>query len=236
MDVCIKSNDKILIVSPHADDESIGCGGLLAMFGSQCDLILVTDGRHGHTAKQFSDEADLIRLRKKEFENAAKIAGVKKIKYLNIEDGKTFQNKGVIYGQSIREYDYVFVPNSNESHKDHRVLVSTFKHMKKVQHSRCTIMEYEVWTPLIHPTWFLDITSVSETKKEMISQYCSQIADIDYVSMGMALSRYRGTFINTEYAEAFMHNEYSGFKKLVYNSIPENYKQKIKELLNRRKS
>ena len=40
----IRPTDKICILAPHADDESIGCGGLLALYGKQCDVVLLTDG------------------------------------------------------------------------------------------------------------------------------------------------------------------------------------------------
>lgn len=49
MNVLINNNDKILVVAPHADDESIGCGGLLSLYGNQTDLLLITDGSKGYT-------------------------------------------------------------------------------------------------------------------------------------------------------------------------------------------
>ena len=51
MEVNFKKTDKILIVSPHPDDETIGCGGLLAKYGPQCDILMLTDGRLGNIEK-----------------------------------------------------------------------------------------------------------------------------------------------------------------------------------------
>ena len=45
----IKETEKILIVAPHPDDESIGTGGLLSLYSNQCDVIVMTDGRYGNT-------------------------------------------------------------------------------------------------------------------------------------------------------------------------------------------
>lgn len=233
MDVNIKMEDRLLIVSPHADDESIGCGGLLSLYGKQCDLILLTDGRKGHTTDKYSDENELIITRKNEFANAANIADINKVIFLDIEDGAVIQNKNKVYRQNIVEYDYIFVPNRYESHLDHKVVLQLFHKMKKRQHAKARIFEYEVWTPLRHPTWFLDITSVSEKKQRMIEQHKSQIADIDYVSKGMALSCYRGMFNNTEYAEAFAYSEFSGIKKFVYSLMPDEVKTKIKKVISK---
>ena len=44
MKLTLNPDERILVVSPHPDDESIGCGGLLAKFYGKCDVHLVTDG------------------------------------------------------------------------------------------------------------------------------------------------------------------------------------------------
>ena len=35
----VKATDRILIISPHPDDESIACGGILCTYGMQCDVV-----------------------------------------------------------------------------------------------------------------------------------------------------------------------------------------------------
>ena len=68
----IKETEKILIVAPHPDDESIGTGGLLSLYSNQCDVIVMTDGRYGNT----EIPPDQMReIRKKEFCQAMKKAG-----------------------------------------------------------------------------------------------------------------------------------------------------------------
>ena len=47
----ISTDDKICVLAPHADDEVIGCGGLLAKYGKQCDVVLLTDGAFGGDEK-----------------------------------------------------------------------------------------------------------------------------------------------------------------------------------------
>ena len=232
MNVNINDTDKILVVAPHADDESIGCGGLLSLYGKQCDLLLVTDGRKGHVSNKYSDE-ELIKIRKQEFIEAANLAHVHKCFFLDIEDTKTLENKQTIYKFNIKDYDYIFVPNRYENQVDHSCLLKIFTKMKKIQHSKAKLFEYEVWTPMQSPTWYLDISSVIENKKKMIAVHKSQISDCDFVSHGIGLSSYRGMFNNKEYAEGFTDANFSGIKKFVYMKLPRNIRETIKNKLSR---
>ena len=59
--------DKILIVAPHPDDETIGCGGILTLYGSQCDVVLLTDGRLGKPENSDLTEEQTATVRHKEF-------------------------------------------------------------------------------------------------------------------------------------------------------------------------
>ena len=116
----IKHGDKLLIVAPHPDDESIGCGGLLALYGKQCDVMLVTDGRLGKSEarKSVSDE-EIIKTRLEELKNALQICGVNHLITLNIPDSQTKKYKKRFFQTNIRNYDYIFIPNSHEAHPDH---------------------------------------------------------------------------------------------------------------------
>lgn len=233
MEVSIKEKDRILVVAPHADDESIGCGGLLSLYGKQCDLLLLTDGSKGHTTEEYSDEAKLTQIRFQEFCSAANLAGVQHVFSLNIPDGCVRMYKQTVYAFDLSEYQYVFVPNRYESHLDHRVAFPIFRKMKKRQRSKARIFEYEVWTPLRHATWFLDISAVAENKRTMIEQHISQLADINYTEKAMALSCYRGMFNGTDYSEAFLYSDFSGIKSLIYTLLPPGMKNAVKNFISR---
>lgn len=229
----IKATDSILVVAPHADDESIGCGGLLVKYGKQSDILLITDGRHGHTTEEYSDEVALVALRKEEIKSVAAICNLRNIYFLDIEDQMAGENASIIKKFDISLYTHIFVPNHYESHKDHNVLCGIFKSMIKKQKSIAVLYEYEVWTPLRYPSAYLDISDVIELKKAMIAQYKSQIVDVDYVNKGVALSNYRGMVANCEYAEAFAIASGVQLKNSFFMSLPLWLKLKIYHRINR---
>lgn len=226
----IGSQDRILVVAPHPDDESIGCGGLLALYGRQCDILLLTDGRKGHTGRYDGREEELVQIRELELKRAVALAGVSHVHACHVPDGELFGSYGMVKEFDIRPYDYIFVPNRMESHEDHRMAFRALKRMKREQKAKAELVEYEVWTPLTRPTCCLDITSVIETKRNMILQHKSQMMDIDYAEKGVALSCYRGIHMNVPYAEAYAIDGRVGLKKRIAEKIPKAWKRKLRQL------
>lgn len=216
-----------MVVTPHQDDESIGCGGLLALYGEQCDVLLLTDGSLGNI-EQYNDTDKLISIRNSEFEKATKIAKVNNTYSLDIKNNELYKNKDVVRKFDISFYDYIFVPNRHEEQDDHKVVYSIIKSMKH----KGKIYEYEVWTPLTRPSWFLDISTVIKTKEKMISQYKSQLANKNYLDATIGLNKYRGLYNNYGYAEAYTYSNYNEFTEKVYNLMPEFIKNIIKKIIN----
>lgn len=230
-DFHFKPEDKILVVAPHPDDESIGCGGLLALYGRQCDILLLTDGRNGHGSSFTGDEEELAAQREEELKKAAELAEVHEIRMLRIPDGDLYSHYSVVKKTDIRSYDYIFVTNHRESHEDHRASCRMLKKMIRAQRAKAVLVEYEVWTPLTRPTRYLDITGVIGTKRRMIEQHASQIRDIDYAEKGISLSCYRGIHKNVKYAEAYAVKSDVGIFKRISSGIPKAWKRKIRRML-----
>lgn len=232
MEVEFKSDDRILIVAPHQDDETFGCGGLLAKYGPQCDVLLLTDGRLGNI-ENFSSEEVLVETRNRELDKACKLSGVANCFRIDIRNEELSKERKKVYGFNIREYSYIFLPNRKEDHPDHRVCYSIFSKMKRMQHASCQIYEYEVWTPLAMPSWFLDISDVIDKKKEMIKVYQSQINDKDYFRAIIGLNAYRGMYNNYAYSEAYKLSSYNEFSARLYNMLPEGLKDMIRKVLSK---
>ncbi|MBQ9375832.1 MAG: PIG-L family deacetylase [Ruminococcus sp.] len=191
-------NDRILVVSPHPDDESIGCGGLISLYAKQCDVLLVTDGYDKKL-----DNKVISEVRKTEFKNAMVLAGVNNSISLHIPEHSivAFADRFATVNYSM--YNYIFVPNKHEIHKDHVDVYNAIKKAIKKTKCKAELIEYEVWTTLREPNVKLDISSVVDKKTELINVYESQTKDLDYVGMILGLNSYRGKSHGCDCAEYF---------------------------------
>lgn len=196
----IKPDDRVLVLAPHADDETIGCGGFLLKYGPQCDVVLLTDGRYGDAAVP---PAEMAEIRKKEFEEVMAHYAVRKTQMLNVEDGKLIDRFRDFNTLDFKEYDYVVMPHPMDFHKDHVAVSCLFKRVCQSRPFNGHIIYYEIWNTLARPTHYVDISDVVEEKKRLINLYRSQVKNIDYASRILGLNHYRGLRHHVEYEEDF---------------------------------
>ncbi len=97
-----------LVVAPHMDDESMGCGGLMAKYPDECVVVTVTDSGA---------------VRAAEHEQAMAVLGVTDFRNLGFEDGVTGQHMTDLVGAldavmvDVRP-DEVYLPFPS-LHQDH---------------------------------------------------------------------------------------------------------------------
>lgn len=216
----IRKEDRILIIAPHPDDESIGCGGLLSLYGSQCDVVVATDGRGGHAPGFAGSEEELAGIRKRELKAAMQLCHARNVRFLDIPDGFLYRNYRSFREIDLRPYRLIFVPNRAESHRDHRVVREMACRLKRRQRARGIIVEYEVWTPMAEVSDDLDISPVLDEKRALISEYQSQIRDVDYVGRTLGLNCYRGIRKGYAYAEAYFVNTRRNEVKRWFHRLP----------------
>lgn len=123
--------DKILIISPHPDDEVFGCGGLihsLTQNGKQIDIIILSEGEAVHRHCCPGDEEHIVSNRKRLTEEANKVLGLETlhIHRMKFPDGNFFSaknNKQLIQllENKIQELNpsTVFIPHPFENSPDH---------------------------------------------------------------------------------------------------------------------
>ena len=198
MKIELSDNEKLLVVAPHPDDESIGCGGVLCTFNNHCDVMLVTDG-----VTDLPENKQLANKRIMEFQSAMKICGIDQSFFLHIPEKQIPNHLERFLSIDYSVYKYIFVPNKYEYHQDHTDTYASIKKAVKKKHVKTNIIEYEVWTTIRFPNIYFDISSVTDKKAEAINQHESQTAGLDYVKLIMGLNTYRGLSKEYEYAEAY---------------------------------
>lgn len=209
----IEENAKCLCLSPHQDDESIGMGGTLAKYNKNFTVICLTNGAKG--LKTLPKE-EAVKVRCEEFADALSKAQISDYKILDIEDRDLIGSYEKFSVIDIEDYDYIFIPNLIDQHKDHKAVSILLKRLleEKKHKNNLKICMYEVWATLALPNKSVDIEEYIETKKSMIQAYKSQIEQRDYFTPIIGLNMYRAQQLNKKYMEDFTMLSISEFNKL----------------------
>ena len=155
--------DAALIIAPHQDDETLGCGGLIAQKrqrGAKVSVVFVTDGSKCHGELTGADKTALVALRRAEAIAALTALEVPKssVSFLNFPDGalSTLPPDGraqvvdrlseIIKHVSPKE---IYMPHHRDSHPDHEAAYALTKEAaQKVQGNigkPFALYEYIVW-------------------------------------------------------------------------------------------
>lgn len=189
----ITANDKILVVAPHPDDESIGCGGLLALYPNQIEILVLTDGRLGSKDNKPDDEAI---IRKEQFLKFIDMSGIKKFYWQGIRDGNLSNHTDCVDNIDFYKYTKIFLPGLFDNHPDHTAANFIILEILRKKGIEPEIYQYEVHVPLGNITHVLDISSVIEKKLSFIRCHKDQIINVKYDYLTKALNQYRACQVN----------------------------------------
>lgn len=184
----INKNDRLLILAPHPDDECIGCGGLLYLYSSQCDVVVMTDGSR---CSNESIEGEMTEIRRNEFIKEMEYLGIKNYRLKNYRDGELIYATDCMEDVDFSEYDYIFLPWVDDNHPDHAAtcIYAIEKIKKHNLHSR--IYQYEVHVPFHDVDTYLNITNIIGEKEKLIQYHQSQLKYVVYDKKATALAKYR---------------------------------------------
>lgn len=213
---------KILVIAPHADDEVIGAGGLIARYideGHEVFICIVTKG----TEPLFSEEF-MNTLRRETLESHS-LLGVSKTFFLEFPSVMLENEKRYIINNKILEVinktnpDEVYVPHIGDMQKDHQIVAeaSMVALRPKYKNSVKRIYAYETlsetgWNiPNVQnefiPNVYVDISKYINTKISAMNKYESQLSDFPAarsIQAIEALAKFRGSNVHINAAEAFM--------------------------------
>ena len=200
----------VVVIAPHPDDESLGCGGTLrqyALHGDRVVVIFLTSGEH---ALKHLPREDAWKVREAEACAAAEVLGLSKLEFMRCPDWFLSQHLNDAAGK-LRELlrrespDAVFVPHEQDAHPDHRVAQQIFR-SAAAGLSGCapSLLDYEIWTPMIRYNHLVDIGPTLRDKVRAVRCYKSQLESFRYDQAVRGLNRFRGA-LHTQWrhAEAF---------------------------------
>ncbi|MHC4944097.1 MAG: PIG-L deacetylase family protein [Planctomycetota bacterium] len=206
---------KVLVLAPHADDETIGMGGTMAMhheLGDPVDVLFLTNGQTGNADGRYGHE-EYIRLRQEESRAACKILGVRDLIFWEYPDNHqvTENDMSVLVPRLVEvlkqgDYDVVYTSHRGEMHTDHHVAAVTAVRAIKEWGKSVELVGYEIWGPIEAAEFVVNIDRVLPKKLEAAACYKSQLALSDFIRLFKCLNGYRAVFMEKrgEYGEAFL--------------------------------
>jgi len=141
-----------IVLAPHPDDETLGCGGLIALkraAGADVTIVFLTDGAGSHTAVS---RADLAATRRLEATTATSILGVTPdhLRFLEIPDGEL--EHSVEHAVDLLELilrdsaaKQVILPHPMEPPPDHRVVHRIADQAARRLGRKITGLAFPVW-------------------------------------------------------------------------------------------
>jgi LmbE family N-acetylglucosaminyl deacetylase len=195
-----------LVFAPHADDESFGMAGTLALAcaaGLTVHLVVITDGSLG------GEVVDLVNIREHETREAAALLGVSSVLFLKQPDRGLKVSQTLVTEVArlieLTKPAAVFFPGIYEAHPDHRAsALLVWQALKTLCDSNVVPVAYEI-TGQSPINCLVDITDVIKKKKTAIAVYKSQLGQKNYLDIVLALNRLRSFTLgaDVQWAEGF---------------------------------
>ena len=213
----------VLVVAPHPDDETLGCGGTLLKHkasGDKIHWLIVTgiDEEAGYSAERIS-------TRSQEIKTVSTMYGFDSVVNLNLPTTKLdilpMQQLVEMIGDAILKIgpEILYVPFPGDIHTDHKVVFQAvaacskwfrFESIKRILAYE-TLSETDFATsPDINaftPNVFIDISEFLQEKLQIMQIYKSEMGLFPFPRSEksiIALAQIRGAAAGCEAAEAFM--------------------------------
>lgn len=214
---------KVLVVSAHPDDETLGCGGTILKHrqnGATIDWLIMTN-----IHESLGWKPDRVQQRQEQIAKVAQLYGFGETHKLDFPsmglDSLTMHQMIEAVSGVVRrlEPDTIYVPNRSDIHSDHRITFQTvmsssknfrYPYVKRILMYEClSETEFAPALPenVFLPNVFTDITDYFAQKLEIMGIYESECMpsplprSIDAIT---SLAKFRGSSIGCKYAEAFM--------------------------------
>jgi len=192
-----------LVVAPHPDDETFGCGGAVALMvrdRAQVNVVFVTDGSASHPGHPRATPADIAARRRAEALLATGVLGVEpgRVAFLDERDG-TLANLGEERGSEVAGEiagilgrlapEALLLPCRRDGSSEHDACFALVARALGSGRPGPRVLEFPVWSwwnpllllrPLLtcRRVWRLDLGPVRDVKARAIASYSSQTEPI----------------------------------------------------------
>lgn len=225
---------RILAISPHPDDEAIGCGGLLLAHAGHAEIRIVNvyngDGGGALAEGPWRDDPDyklrLVAARAHELDLAAEQLHAAHVLRLGVSDcsGAPGPAEEAALRRELETFrpDVIVLPWLLDRHPHHRATNELLA--RAASGIDAMVLGYEIWG-LTTPNAYLDITGLLEKKLEIIALYDTQMRTVDYVAFARGLASVRAFSLSVGArrdgaAEAYIALPCSDYCELVARGKP----------------
>lgn len=218
-----KNKKSVLVVAPHPDDESLGCGGTLLKHkhaGDDIHWLIVTGAHqeHGFSQERVESRAREIELVTGCYKfNSVHNLMLPTTKLDTLPRGKIIELFSVVFKQT--QPNIVYVPHRGDVHSDHIIVfdcaIACTKWFRYPSVKK--IMSYEVMSETefglnpdvngFRPNCFVDISDFLDKKIKILNLYEGEMGAFPFPRSNealRALAQYRGASAGVNSAEAFM--------------------------------
>jgi N-acetylglucosamine malate deacetylase 1 len=190
-----------IVFAPHHDDETFGCGGMIALKrrrGIPVDVVFLSDGRRSHAHDAGVDTEVLWSRRKTEARAATAALNVpaERLHFLDLPDGRLGELTAAERSAAVAhiaallracEPQEIYVPHRRDRHADHEATFALVMDARRAAGSPAEVLQYAVWLiwrgpPLRGAAWaelgpaeYLPIDDALEMKRQAMAAYQSQL-------------------------------------------------------------
>ncbi len=200
----------ILVIAPHPDDESIGCGGTICLHTDRGDHVAAVFLTSGEFALGDLPREKAWAIREAEAEESASILGITSVTFLRRPDhylGDGIEEAATELRLLLerQQPQLIYLPHAYEGHSDHRACQPIVQAaLSSTLIPPPALLGYEVWTPLSEYDRAENISQTMTRKLQAVCAHRSQTKQVRYDRAVSALNEYRGTMTQVgRYAEVF---------------------------------
>jgi len=213
----------ITLLIAHADDETLGVGGLIPKLiarGHKLQVVLASDG-HIQARQEGIHNMNA-------FNEACKLLGIHDVQYLHLEDQcfdkypmAEISNKAM---RCVNAPDLIITHTDTDLNRDHRIINEVAKIVGRPKHKPVSILGMEIgntsrWNGRsFNAQLYVDITDTIALKQQAFALYENEVRAFPYPYSAKGievLAQFRGMESGCLYAEAYevirLHNQHIQF-------------------------